>query len=206
MSDRSPRGGLVLVFGESLNDSKSLAHLLVAANPDLDRRVRPLPRPTSLTRDAGQKAVRDWVDDLRRTVTGFRSAGATVTAALVHRDADGADPSGAQEEKLGVQIRAVPASPVVPVQAMEAWWFLFPEAVESVRPHTWRDRIPRHARDVEQIDRPKRKLVHLTGHGTRQPYAEVDSIRIAEFVRHGAREPVGRSASFDRFQALARRL
>lgn len=196
----------VLVFGEDLHDSKSIAALLVAANPRLDRRVKAVPRPTSLTRDAKPDTVRDWVDELSRTVRGYKATGTRIAAILVHRDADGPDPTGAEEEKLGRQVATVPAHPIVPVQMIEAWWFLFPDAVESVRPHAWRGKMPRKARDVEAITNPKPELTRITGRGNRHPYTEADSIAIAEAIRRLQPAQIGTSASYDRFLALARQI
>jgi len=51
--------GAVLVFGESVNDSQSIMHLLIGANASLAGRVRSLRRPVSLTREAKPNAVRD---------------------------------------------------------------------------------------------------------------------------------------------------
>jgi len=201
---RSPSS--VLVFAEDLHDSRSIAHLLVAANAALDRRVVAVPRPTSLTRSAGPAKVRDWVDELRRTVRGYQAAGTPVAAVLVHRDADGPDPDGIEEEKLGAQIAPVGALPVVPVQMTEAWWFLFPDAVESIRPQTWRGKLPRRARDVETISDPKAELTRITGRGTRHACTEADSIAIAEAIRSMQPAQVGVSSSYDRFIALARRI
>lgn len=194
---------IVLIFGENLNDSKSIARLLVAVNPELERRVKPVPRPISLTRSAKTPAVRDWVDELRRTVRGYQAAGNRVGAVLVHRDADGPDPGGSQETRLANQIATVPALPVVPVQMIEAWWFLFPDAVEAVRPHAWRGTLPRRPRDVEIINDPKGELVRLTGRRGRHAYTESDCVAIAEAIASLRPARVGVSASYDRFVSLA---
>jgi hypothetical protein len=201
---RRNRSATVLLFGENLHESRSIEHLLIAVNPGLERRVKAVPRPVSLTRGAGRESVRDWVGELRRTVRGFTGAGATVQAVLVHRDADGPDPDGVEEAKLAAQIVGVPAHPVVPVQMTEAWWFLFPEAVESVRPTAWRGKMPRHARNVETIINPKAELARVTGRGNKHPYTEADSIGIAQAVRDKGIVPVGTSASFERFRQLAK--
>lgn len=129
-----PRASVVLVFGESINDSTSIAHLLVAANPALDGRVRPRPKPTSLTCQARPPAVWSWVADLRSVVRATEATGERVAGVVVHRDVDGPDPSGAVVANLTMQLAEVDGEAVVPVQAIEAWWFLFPDAVEAVRP------------------------------------------------------------------------
>lgn len=155
--------GTVLVFGENLNDSQSIRELLLAANSELDdRRIKALPRPMSLTREAKPDAVRRWVDQLDRAVRAHR-AGGSVAAVVVHRDADGPDATGAIGNQLAGQLSSIGGLPVVPVQTIEAWWFLFPDAVEAVRPSAWRGKLPRTPHDVEVILKPKERLAEPPG-------------------------------------------
>ena len=198
---RSP--GAVLVFGESRNDSDSIATLVLSANPRLQGRVRALPRPTSLTRTAGAAAVRRWVDEIEMAIRGHEAARGPVTAVLVHRDADRADPGETVAATLSGQLASFAGRPVVPVQATEAWWFLFPDAVEAVRPRAWRGCMPRRQRDVERIDRPKHELIGRTAARGGVPYTEADSPAIARKVREQAREPHGSSVSYRRLTDLA---
>lgn len=203
----SDRPGLVLVFGENYNDSQSIGHLLVHLNPRLVGRVRPLPRPTSLTRQAKAHAVRNWVTELDRTIRGYEAGGRQITAALVHRDSDGPDPDGAVATALNNDLAPLGCGhPVVPVEEIEGWWFLFPNAVEAVRPSAWRDTMPRRARDVELIRNPKQELQRLTGRRKKARYEEADSPRVAEFVRQLGLQPQGTSTSYHRFRTVARSL
>lgn len=196
----------MLIFAESRNDSESLRELLVAANPRLECRVRPRPRPTSLTREASLPAIRGWADALRRSVKAHTVAQGPVAAVLVHRDADGPDPDGRVAEELGRQLSDISGHPVVPVQAIEAWWFLFPDAVEAVRPLAWRDCQPRKDRDVERIDTPKDVLQRLTRSKRGPSYAEADSLAIARAIRVSSPQRYGHSVSYDAFVALGRSL
>jgi len=202
---RRPGRGDILIFGESLNDSRSIAELVLAANPALDGRVRALPRPTSLTRKAGSRAVSRWVEEISGVVAAYQVARRPVAAVLVHRDADGADPDGRVAADLGSQISSVRGHPVVPVQAIEAWWFLFPDAVEAVRPHAWRGVMLRRDRDVEVIVRPKDELMRLTGR-SRSKYSEADSPAIARKVRDLRPRRYGSSSSYDFLVSLAEAL
>lgn len=195
--------GVVLVFGESRNDSDSIAELMLAANPGLRGRVRPLPRPTSLTRTAGSLAVRRWVDEIEKAVRAHEAVKGPVAAVLVHRDADGADPGETVAAALRDQLARLAGHPVVPVQAMEAWWFLFPDAVEAVRPGAWKGCMPRRRRDVELIERPKDELIRRTSTRGVRPYSEADSPAIARKVREQNREPQGFSTSYGRLADLA---
>jgi hypothetical protein len=195
--------GAVLVFGESRNDSDSIAALVLSANPRLQGRVRALPRPTSLTRTAGTAAVRRWVDEIEMAIRAHEAARGPVTAVLVHRDADRADPSETVAATLRQQLASSAGHPVVPVQAMEAWWFLFPDAVEAVRPRAWRGCMPRRRRDVEGIDRPKHELIARTAAKGGVPYTEADSPAIARKIREQGSEPHGYSVSYGRLTDLA---
>ncbi len=196
--------GTVLVFGESINDSASIHKLLIAANAALDGRVKALPRPISLNRHAKWPAVRNWVDELHRAIRGFEATGQSIAAVVVHRDADGHDPDGRIHTDLARQIAQTGGLPVVPVQEIEAWWFLFPQAVEAVRPRVWRGKLPRTARDVELIDRPKERLQQLTRTTGAPEYSEADSPAIAEKIRALRPARVGSSLSYDRLVATAR--
>ncbi|WP_203960468.1 hypothetical protein [Actinocatenispora thailandica] len=151
--------------------------------------------------------MRSWVTELDRTIRGYEAGGRQVTAALVHRDADDPDPDGAVAIALSNDLAPLGrAHPVVPVEEIEAWWFLFPDAVEAVRPSAWRDTIPRRARDVERIRNPKQELQRLTGRRKKARYEEAESPRVAEFVRQLGLRPQGSSASYHRFGAVARSL
>lgn len=201
---RHRRTPVVLLFGENLNDSESIRHLLAHASPELARRLRARPRPMSLTHGAGRDAVRRWIDELSGVVRSMERAGTPVQAVVVHRDADGPDPSGTRHSQLATQLNALgcDAFAVVPVQMTEAWWFLFPDAVEAVRPQAWRRRMPRSNRDVETIDNPKAELQRVTrpsGH----EYSEADSPAIAQKVSDLAAVPHGRSASYERLRKTA---
>jgi hypothetical protein len=201
---RPNKQGTVLVFGESVNDSQSILYLLIAANTSLAGRVRFLRRPASLTREAKLDTIRDWVDELRRTVQAFEVVNGRVAAVVVHRDADGHDPSGAVAADLAQQLAALNGHPVVPVQAIEAWWFLFPDAVEAVRPRAWKGKLPRQPRNVELIDRPKKALQQVT-QGRRAPeYAESDSPIIAAYIREKSLIPLCPCKSYDRMLRMAR--
>ncbi|MGL5829582.1 MAG: hypothetical protein ACRC0L_08450, partial [Angustibacter sp.] len=107
-------------------------------------------------------------------------------------------------KKLGRDLSVLncPSYPVVPVQMTEAWWFLFPEAVERVN-QVWRNKMSRKARNVDLIDNPKEKLFKITG-ATKRLYSVADSPAIARQIRLLNPEPLGTSTSFDLFRTLAK--
>ncbi len=203
-SPRPNKQGAVLIFGESVNDSQSILHLLIAANASLAGRVRSLRRPVSLTRDAKPNTVRDWVDELRGTVHAFEANDGRLAAVIVHRDADGHDPGGTVAANLARQLTPLDGHPVVPVHAIEAWWFLFPDAVEAVRPRAWKGKLPRQPRDVELIDQPKKALQQGTKDRCAPEYAESDSPTIAAYIRERSLIPLCPCKSYDRMVTVAR--
>ena len=183
----------------------SVRHLLVAEQPALDGRLRPALRPPSLTRQAGARPVQTWLGSLSAVVTASVDP---VAGLVVHRDADGPDPRGDVAAELTRQLSAVhpQARAAVPVQAMEAWWFLFPDAVRAVRPRAWRSLVlPRG--DVEAVGEPKRELERRTRQvAQKQPYAEADSAAIARAVLDLQLAPAFPCASYNRLKAVAREL
>lgn len=197
------RRSIVLVFGENLHDSQSIAHLLVGLEPSLEGRIEARPRPVSLQRTAGVVATRAWLANVAKAVEATAAAGQPVSAVLVHRDADGPDPTGAVHRALAADLSAVRVGhPVVPVQAIEAWWLLHPAAVESVRPLAWRGALRDVPADVEGIKNPKKELVRRT-RSSRRSYSEADSVAIAKAIRRIGCAPNNRCASFDRLRDLA---
>lgn len=157
----------------------------------------------SLTRDAKPDAVGRWISRLDKAVRGHRANG-RVSAVVVHRDADGPDSSGEVELALAQQIRCIGGLPVVPVQAIEAWWFLFPDAVEAVRPSAWRGRINRSTRNVELISRPKERLVRVTRTRHAPTYSEADSPVIAGHICRLGLEPLCACPSYERMTTIAK--
>lgn len=130
-------------------------------------------------------------------------------AVIVHQDADGPDPAGERHATLTASLATLrrEGHAVVPVQMAEAWSFLFPDAVEALRPSQWKGKLPRAARDVETIDNPKRELKRLTR--TRRSgleYQEADAPAIAKNVRRLSPPQLGTSASYSRLVGTAKDL
>jgi hypothetical protein len=88
---------------------------------------------------------------------------------------------------------------------METWWFLFPDAVQAVRP-TWRRPDQFAGRDAGKIRNSKEELKKaVTPAGARpsfQTYTEADSVAIAEKIvalGHLTAPWFARSASWETF-------
>lgn len=202
MSKARPR---VLVFGESVNDARAIRSLIVDLCPELEGRVDALPRPQSLTRSATPPKVRKWLETVAETVRARQRRGQIVTCIFVHRDSDAPDP----EHQLAVQTERVMralslenAHAVVPVHTIEAWWLLFPGAVNGLV-RAWQ--VQQRSGNVDSIPQPFEELRRATGGGGRRRYEKADSPRVAGAIAamNVSAKPSGRSASYARFRAAA---
>ena len=132
-------------------------------------------------------------------------------ACVLHKDTDAVEPSSAaladeiRRAYDGCPGRVVPA---VAAWEVEAWWYLFPDAVGATRA-TWRAPTQHVGRDTGLVESPKEKLKR----DVRPPaasraaafttYAEADSEAIARAIVDGGhlRRPGGTSTSWTAFVA-----
>ena len=204
-ASRAPRGpALVLVFGESRNDRIAIVRLIEALCPRLAGRVRARPHPISLTRSASERSVSSWMERIAKAVSSHDQA---VLCVFVHRDADGPDPRGQLQQETEAALGnagLTGAHAVVPVEEIEAWWMLFPDATERLR-HSWQGTLRRASRDWDTISDPKEELKRLTRRRARRhAYSEADSPIVARHVADAiatGTTPIGRSRSYERFAA-----
>ena len=145
-----------------------------------------------------------WIERIADAVSSHDQP---VVCVFVHRDADCPDPDGQIHTATENLLRAasIPgAHAVVPVEEIEAWWMLFPDATERLR-RSWRGTLQRAARDWDTVRNPKEELKRLTRRGDRRhAYAEADSPSVARHVAAAIADGtthVGRSRSFERFAA-----
>lgn len=202
---RQSTQSVVLVFAESLNDARAIRSLIEALCPSLKNRVREQPRPPSLQRSAGPRPVKNWMDGVGQVVTRV-SMRTTVACVFVHRDSDGPDPGGRLAVSTEAAMRRAGIDnghAVVPVQEIEAWWLLFPQAIEGFR-KSWSGTLPTSRRNVDMVSNPKEELTKRTARKSRKnAYSEADSPEIARLVARAlesGKQPTGSSRSFDRFR------
>jgi len=196
---------VALVFGESRNDRLAIVRLIEAICPELAGRVRERPQPVSLNRSASASSVSDWIGRIADVVASHDQQ--STVCVFVHRDSDEPDPDGKLHRQTEEALRSAGikgAHAVVPVEEIEAWWMLFPEATEKLR-QSWKGALKRANRDWETVSNPKEELKRLTRRkNSRHPYSEADSPsvarHVAEAITNGT-SPVGRSRSYDRFNA-----
>ena len=197
------RASVVLVFGENTNDARSVARLIEALCPELQGRVKARNAPPSLQRSASPEAVHAWTERVADVVRANRRP---VACVFVHRDSDAPDATGRLQAQTEDALRAVgltDAHAVVPVQEIESWWMLFPDAAEEVR-NSWRGQLDRSPADRDAVQNPKEDLSRRTGRTNRRDaYSAADSPRVAGRVAaalEAGAQPTGRSPSFDRFR------
>lgn len=195
--------GLVVVFGESYNDSQAIAHLIAALRPDL--KVRPMRSPTVLIhRDSdGRQNIRRNVDQIREAVRALQ-VNDRVVAAVLHKDCDAVEPahSGLSREiERQVSDTSYICVPATPAWEIESWWYLWPGSVHAYHP-TWR-RLKRAGTRVGLLVNSKERLIRdlRPSNARTRDYVESDSIGIAEQVKRsgGVSSLAARSDSFSDF-------
>lgn len=197
----------VLVFGESFNDSQAIGHLFKALKPD-GPGVKPLKAPIILSKDAAD-AKRRKNRNLVAAVVRAEAAKGSVVGVLIHRDCDGVEPAHKDQcARIGRDFEDLEYAvvPVAPAFEIEAWWFLWPDAVAAVNGRWSRLRcIQRnHGLVPDAKEYLGRALRPAQGARTNE-YTEADSPRIAEKVRtlRIVNQRCGQAGSFDDFiQAL----
>ncbi|WP_419839722.1 hypothetical protein [Candidatus Poriferisodalis sp.] len=187
-----------------MNDTQAIKRLIEALCPELKGRIQARREPTSLQRDASEQSVLGWTDRIADVVYSNERP---VACIFVHRDSDIDDPQGRlqQETETALRDSGLPnAHAVVPVHEIEAWWLLFPDATEQLRPSVWKDALQRSSRNWDAVANPKEELRERTGRGDRRhAYSEADSPRIAEHIASAIESGValtGLSPSFERFR------
>lgn len=200
----------MLVFGEDENDRESIKILLGALSPDLERRVQTRRHPLVLIKGARPDEVPERAQRIAEAVDAERVL-AEVSCVFAHQDCDDVEPA---HEKVATQIESAlqavgcEAHAVAPAWEMEAWWFLWPDAVKAANP-SWRSPNDYLGKNVGMIrdakEELKRRVVPSnTKSGQRgfRGYRESDAPRIAAEVasRGLANEPQASSGSYDRFR------
>lgn len=205
------RAPLILVFGEDENDTKSIRELIEALRPDLAGKVQHRRQPLVLIKDAKPEDVPERARKIAEAVD-IERARHDVVCVFAHEDRDDIEP---KHEAICVKIESAlaqagcPAHAVVPAWELEAWWFMWPEAVQAVRPKSWRVPDDYLGKRVGMIKDAKEELIRRVVPKDLKPekrkgfpdYQESDSPAIARHVREKnlARSPGARSDSYSRF-------
>jgi hypothetical protein len=154
---RSTKTSFVLVFGEDDHDRECIKILLEGLRPDLARRVQKRRQPLVLLKNANPADVPDRAQRIALAVDAERDAVACVFA---HEDCDAVEPAHdrvAAKIESALRAAGLEAHAVVPAWEMEAWWFLWPEAVKAAFP-SWRAPDDHAGRNVGMIRNAKEEL------------------------------------------------
>ena len=203
--------GVVLLYGESENDTKALKELLLGLKPSLATRVHTRREPIVLIKNARPEEVKPRAALIAKAVKAERIRH-EVQCVFVHEDCDAPEPAheaACLKIESSLKAEGCPAHAVVPAWEMEAWFFLWPEAVQSICP-SWRLPDDYKGRDVGHIRNAKEELMRrvlprgLSKHERQKvrEYQESDAPSIARKVRERGEvnRPQGKSQSYARFR------
>ena len=134
----SMRYQFVVIFAEDPNDAQALEHLIRYIVPDVGT-VRKPRRPLVLMKGRPQPAIRSNADQIAEAVLWeAKLRRRTVDLVVAHQDCDATEPAHidlaqrivSELKKIGVPNPVAAA----PAWEMEAWWYLWPDAVATVCP------------------------------------------------------------------------
>lgn len=194
-----PQGGLV--FGEDKNDADSLVELINAIWPDAPK-IAYARKPLVLIRDAPSAEARKRNAAGVSAVVKAKSVVTDVRIVVAHQDCDAVEPAHlnlADSIRAELESEGVPnVVAVAPAWEIEAWWYLWPEAVAAVN-SKWKrlGRTGNHGM-IKNAKEELRRALRVKGV---RDYEESDSPKIALQVRTkgiiGKR--LGTSESFESF-------
>lgn len=207
---RSNRAAIILIYGESLHDTKAIRELVEALAPSWERRVQPRRQPPVEIKNTNIADLPKRRDRLAAAIAVERSA-RNVMCVFAHEDCDEVEPAHrVVSERIENTLSSVgcPAYAVTPAWELEAWWFQWPEAVRASNP-SWRSPDDYLGRNVGKVrnakERLQRAVVPKGMAGAQKAnfrsYRESDSPRIAQLVRQRgeAKTPQAQSESYHWF-------
>lgn len=177
-----PRLPCGLIFGEDRNDADALGHLTRAIWPTVPK-MKYLRRPLVLIRDRqGAEARKENANDIAAAVKAA-SVQSDVRLVMAHRDCDAIEPAHESvRETIRAELEAAGLANVIsvaPAWEIEAWWFLWPDAVAAVN-SKW-NRLKRKG-NHGMIENAKEALRRDLRSERARDYEESDSAKIAEKV------------------------
>jgi hypothetical protein len=184
-SGRKIKDRIILIFGESDNDTHALKHLVAALRPELPR-AEPRRHPIILAKGAHERK-RDSIAEGIAKLVAAQSVTHEVVSVIAHRDCDAIEPAHTANGKTlleDMHTRNLP-QPIAatPAYEMEAWWFLWPEALAATRPCWNKIKSRGNVGTIRNAKDELRKELRPKGAGASCPdYAESDSRKIAENV------------------------
>jgi hypothetical protein len=182
---RQRKAKAILVFGENDNDNYAIKCLVEALRPGLAK-VEVRRRPIILSQQARQTKREDVCREIARLVAA-QSVIDEVVSVIAHRDCDNVEPAheACRNELLNDMRACDLPNPVAatPAFEIEAWWYLWPEALAKTRP-CWNS-VTREGKVGEIVnakERLRRDLRPSNSSHRCPDYTESDSRKIAEHV------------------------
>jgi hypothetical protein len=178
-----------LVFGENDHDRRAIKALIEGLRPDLAGRVHARRQPLCLIKN---RPAEDALSEAEK-IAAVVHAEKPVCAVFAHEDCDEVEPA---HEALAKRKAAALASAiddpgcsitaVTPAWEIEAWWFLWPQAVREANP-SWREPTDYVGRNVGAITNAKEELRRCVRPRGKKPkpvrdYEEADSPDIAKLA------------------------
>jgi hypothetical protein len=197
----------VLVVGESgqsndLHDAQAIKHLILAHQPTWE--VRALKRPAVLAKGK-EKALAKAANRIAKLYR--QASGETpIHAVFNHADTDEVEPShvpAAEVIEASLADAGCPGYAAVCAWELEAWFFLWPDAIEATR-RAWKVPKKLRGRDVGQLADPKAVMRREVLKGASRPqlaYQEKHAPEVAQQIAPRIHDREGKSRSYDRFVA-----
>jgi hypothetical protein len=195
------------IFGESQNDTLAIAELIKARAENRKKDVRVVTLRSPLIQQRGSKSTtrKTNAEKVATAVNArIRLRQETSVVVVAHEDCDDVEPAHrkvAAHIETGLKGVGLPVVGAAPAFEMEAWWYLWPEAVAAVC-GSWK-RLARNNTEVGLIPNVKEVLSKdLQPGGKRvRDYSEADAPSIAKKVRSLSMidKKSAQSASFDDF-------
>ena len=201
---RAKRPKTILIFGENDNDCHALKHLVEALRPDLAK-IETHRHPMILGKNTHLSKRKTMCQEIAKLVAA-RNVVCEVVSVIAHRDCDQVEPAHKvhRDSLLYDMFASALPQPVAatPAFEMEAWWFLWPQALaerrrcwDEVRSQGQVGKIVNAKEELRRALRPK------AGTAKCPDYTESDSPKIAENVKRLGlvRSGQGTSESFSDF-------
>jgi len=194
---------LGLIFGEDENDAEALKNLVSALWPEAPR-FEYRRKPLILMRD--QKEAEDRKKNALAVLAVVKAGSVKneIRAVIAHADCDALEPAHVDlSKKIKAELTAqgVPSAiAATPAWEMEAWWYLWPEAVRRTNSN-WRalTRKGNHGYIENVKEQLKRDLRSKTARDYEESDARKISLNVKELGIINARQ--GSSSSFELFAA-----
>lgn len=196
---------IVLLFGESTNDTTAIKQLIEALCPGLEGCVEPRKQPQIHLKQVPLDKMPGRIEKILKQIR--LEVDREILCIFVHEDCDAVEPAdeaAATTIENGFKDSGYRVHAVTPAWEIESWWLQWPEQVSAVR-SSWAAPNKYIGKQVGRITDAKEELDRLVRPSDAKPaflgYRESDSEAIAGRIKQDevARAPKATSASYQRF-------